>query len=88
MPTEVELTAEGQMLSRKERNALIKKRSKAATEKSEPSAVLYNLSADIGEQNNLFAKHPEIVAKLRKQLEDFHKEFHRNTRPAGVANQP
>ena len=82
--SEVELTAEEQKLSRKERNALIKERSKAATEKSEPSAVLYNLSADIGEQNNLFAKHPEIVAKLKKQLEDFHKEFHRNTRPAGV----
>ena len=83
----VELTAEEQKLSRKERNALIKERSKAATEKSGTSAVLYNLSADIGEQNNLSVKHPEIVAKLKKQLEDFHKEFDKNTRPAGVAPQ-
>jgi len=85
---EVELTAEEQKLPRKERNALIKERSKAATGKPEPTAALYHLSADIGEQNNLFAKHPEIVARLKKQMEAFHQELRTNTRPAGVASQP
>lgn len=46
--------------------------------------TLYNLSDDIGEQNNLIAKHSEIVARLKKQMEGFHKELRKNTRPAGV----
>ncbi len=39
---EVELTAEEQKLPRKERNALIKERSKAASQKLGPSAALYH----------------------------------------------
>jgi arylsulfatase A len=85
---EVELTAEEQTLSRKERKALIKERSKAASRKPGSTAALYDLGKDLGEQNNLAAKHPEIVAKLKKQLEDFRKELRKNTRPAGVANHP
>ena len=85
---EVELTAEEQKLPRKERKALIKERSKAASQKPAPTAALYNLSDDIGEEDNLLAKHPDIVARLKKQLELFHKELRENTRPAGVANQP
>jgi arylsulfatase A len=85
---EVELTAEEQKLPRKERKALIKVRSKAASQKPEPTAALYNLSDDIGEESNLLAKHPDIGARLKKQLELFHKELRENTRPAGVANQP
>lgn len=85
---EVELTAEEQKLSRKERNALIKERSKPTRQKPEPTPSLYNLTDDIGEQNNLIAKHPEIVARLKKQMEAFHKELLGSTRPAGVANQP
>ena len=63
---EVELTAEEQKLPRKERKALIKERGKAAAQKRGPTAALYNLTNDIGEQNNLLAKHPEIVARLKK----------------------
>ena len=85
---EVELTAEEQKLPRKERKALIKERSKTASQKPEPTSVLYNLSDDIGEQNNLIAKHPEIVARLKKQMEVFRNELRENTRPAGVASQP
>jgi arylsulfatase A-like enzyme len=48
--------------------------------------TLYNLRDDIGEQHNLFAEHPEIVARLKKRMEDFHNEFRKNTRPAGIAN--
>lgn len=85
---EVELTAAEQKLPRKERKALIKERSKAASQKPGPTAALYNLSDDIGEQNNLIAKHPEIVARLKKQMKVFHKELRENARPAGVAKQP
>ena len=83
---EIELTAEEQKLPRKERKALIKERSKAPSQKSGPTAALYNLSDDLGEQNNLIAKHPEIVVRLKTQIESFHIELRKNTRPAGVAN--
>lgn len=84
----VELTAAEQKLPRKERKAIIKERSKAASQKPSPTAALYHLREDIGEQLNLITKHPEIVARLKKQLEVFRKELRENTRPAGVANQP
>lgn len=82
------LTAEERKLSRKERQEIIKKRSKPTGLKPEPTAVLYNLSDDIGEQTNLIAKHPETVARLEKQMEAFQKELRDHARPAGVANQP
>lgn len=82
------LTAEERKLSRKERQEIIKKRSKPTGLKPEPTAVLYNLSNDIGEQTNLIAKHPETVARLEKQMEAFQKELRDHARPAGVANQP
>ncbi len=83
---EVELTAEEQRLPRKDRNALIKERRKAASPKQESSAALYNLKDDLGEQNNLISKHPEIVVRLKKQIEVFHKELRNNSRTAGVVN--
>ena len=85
---EVELTAEEQKLPRRERNALIKERSKAASRKPGPSPALYHLGEDLGEQNNLIAKQPEVVARLTKQMDVFHNELRKNTRFAGVANQP
>ena len=81
---EVELTAEEQKLPRNERKALVKERRKAASRKPEPSLALYHLAEDLGEQNNLIAEHPEIVARLKQQMEVFHKELRDNTRPAGV----
>mgnify|MGYP003136146943 CR=1 FL=1 len=81
----VELAAEEQKLPRRERRALIKERGKASAQKLGPTAALYNLSNDIGEQNNLLAKHPEIVARLRKPLDEFGRELRANLRPAGVA---
>ena len=82
---EVELTPEEQKLPRSERKELIKERSKAANPKTKPEPTLYNLRDDIGEQNNLIGAHPEIVARLKKQLDDFSKELSNHTRPAGVA---
>jgi arylsulfatase A len=84
----VELTAEEQNLPRKEQKALIKERSKPTSRKPEPTAALYDLSNDIGEQNNLIAKHPEVVAPLKERIEAFHKDLRENSRPAGVAKQP
>ena len=34
----------------------------------EPDGQLYNLSSDIGEQKNLYLKHPDIVERLEKKL--------------------
>ncbi len=36
-----------------------------------PPIQLYNLTSDIGEQNNVQADHPEVVAKLTKLLEKY-----------------
>lgn len=49
--------------------------------------TLYNLKDDIGEQNNLFAEHPEIVARLKERIAKFETELRRNTRPAAVASE-
>ncbi|MCO8121236.1 sulfatase [Stieleria sp. TO1_6] len=63
------------------------KKQPAAESQSKKVSVetLYNLSDDIGEQNNLIAKHPEIAARMKKQMEEFHIELRKNTRPAAVA---
>ncbi len=82
---EIELTREAQKLPRKERKALIKERTKAAQSEQGNNEMLFNLNDDIGEQNNLFAKHPDIVARLKKRMEDFQSEFRKTTRPAGIA---
>lgn len=47
---------------------------------------LYYLKDDVGEQNNLFAKHPEKVARMKKQMEAFGRELRKNMRAAGIAN--
>lgn len=84
----VELTPEEQQLPRKERNSLIKERRRVASLKRGPTAALYHLREDLGEQNNLIAKRPEIAERLKRQMELFHKKLLENTRPAGAANQP
>jgi arylsulfatase A len=84
---EIELTAEEQKLSRKDRKALIKERSKAASQKSRPTAALYNLSDDIGEQTNLIDEHPEITQRLKRQLATFETDLRKNLRSAGVASE-
>ena len=47
--------------------------------------TLYNLRDDIGEQSNLLAEHPDVVVRLKKQMEDFENELRANLRPAGMA---
>ena len=84
---EIELTLEEQKLPRRQRNAIIKERTKAALRKQSDVETLYNLIDDIGEQDNLLAKHTEIAERLKKQMKAFSGELRKNTRPAGVANQ-
>jgi len=61
-----------------------------AVDGSRPKKVtveaLYNVRDDIGEQENHHADRPEIVARLKKQMETFQKELRANMRPAGVAS--
>jgi len=46
---------------------------------------LFDLAADISEQNNLADKRPEIVARLTAVMEDLDRELKANARPAGQA---
>ncbi len=41
-----------------------------APKPGDPPAQLYNLEEDLGEANNLYNEHPEIVQRLKKALED------------------
>ena len=48
-----------------------------------PDGQLYNLKEDIGEQNNLYDKHPEIVQRLLERLQSYN-----NTHCGGSRCQP
>jgi arylsulfatase A len=86
LPTvEVELTPEEQKLPRRQRNALIKERTKAAQGRQGDSEMLFNLREDIGESTNLIDQHPEIAARLKSRLKAFESDFRRTLRPAATA---
>lgn len=46
-----------------------------------PTASLFHLPTDPGEQNDVAAAHPEIVASLLRQAVDFDKDFQATLRP-------
>ncbi|MEN3942893.1 sulfatase [Prosthecobacter sp. SYSU 5D2] len=46
-----------------------------------PEAALYNLTADPGEQVDVAAKHPEIVARLLKKAQEFDQSFQPHIHP-------
>ena len=46
---------------------------------------LFNLRTDIGEENNVAARNPKVVRRLRKMLSEFDAEIKREARPVGVA---
>jgi arylsulfatase A len=49
--------------------------------KSPPTQIfLFDLSKDLGEQNNLVASHPEIVTELRARMEQLDAEITKNAR--------
>ncbi|MEE8452182.1 MAG: sulfatase-like hydrolase/transferase, partial [Thermoguttaceae bacterium] len=45
--------------------------------------ALYDLSADIGEDNNVAAENPEVVERLTKLLKDHREDLKANSRPIG-----
>jgi arylsulfatase A-like enzyme len=44
---------------------------------------LFDLEADISETTNVAAKHPEVVERLKKMLDEFNAEIKANARPVG-----
>lgn len=50
--------------------------------------ALYNLKNDISEKNNLIDQHPDIVAQLKKAMQDFDAEITKNARPVGHVENP
>lgn len=50
--------------------------------------ALFNLEADIGEKNNVYADHPNVVARLRKYVKIFEEELAQNSRPAAFVENP
>ena len=49
---------------------------------------LYHLIDDIGEKKNVANKHPEVVKRLTRYLNEFEKEIQKNARPVGIAKNP
>ena len=49
---------------------------------------LYRLDLDLGEKNNLAAKHPERVKAMREVLDKHKQSIKANIRPAGIAKDP
>lgn len=45
-----------------------------------PQILLFDLSKDLGEQNNVAASHPEIVSQLRSRMEELDAEITKNAR--------
>jgi len=51
----------------------------------EPKAELYDLAADIGEQNNLIDSRPDVAKRLDALMAKFDKDLEKTSRPAGQA---
>ena len=45
-----------------------------------PEIMLFDLSKDVGEQNNLAERNPDLVAKLRERMEELDAEISKNKR--------
>ena len=63
---------------------LLVKNPRARKNKNAPAnaaqVLLFDLSKDLGEQNNLAAQHPDVVKKLRQRMEALDKEITSNAR--------
>jgi len=82
---EIELTPEERKLLRRQRNALIKERTKGAQGRQGDIEMLFDLRKDIGETTNLIDQHPEVATRLKSDLKAFETEFRKTLRPAGTA---
>ena len=53
-----------------------------------PKPALYHLETDIGEKNDVYAQHPEVVARLRSLAKEFQEDLAKNNRPAAFVENP
>ena len=53
-----------------------------------PAPALYDLETDISERSNVLKDHPDVVAKLRQQVDGFQKDLAGNSRPAAFVKNP
>lgn len=60
------------------------RRKKGAPAAAEPEVLLFNLSKDIGEQNNLAEQHPELVTTLAARMHELDAEIEANRRSPWV----
>ena len=82
---EDQLSEEQKNLPPKKQKKLLKEQAKAARGKKGEVEMLFNLRNDLGEKKDLSKEHPDIAARLKKQLMDFRADFRANKRPAGIA---
>ena len=57
------------------------KKSKKSTKEAKVTIYLFDLEADVAEQNNLADQNPELVAKLKTRMEELDQEIEANARP-------
>ena len=55
-------------------------RNQAQADKKPPQILLFDLSKDVGEQNNVAESHPEVVSKLQARMEELDAEITKNAR--------
>jgi hypothetical protein len=48
---------------------------RGTAQKLETPPALFNLREDIGEENNVIERYPDVAARLKKMLEDFDAEL-------------
>tara|TARA_R110002049_G_scaffold137472_1_gene297491 strand:- start:1057 stop:2541 length:1485 start_codon:yes stop_codon:yes gene_type:complete len=82
---EGELSEEEKNLSPRQLKKLMKEQAKTAKGDKGEVEMLFNLRDDLGEKKDLSKEHPEISARLKKQLDTFRAEFRQSKRPAGIA---
>jgi len=58
-------------------------RASAKEKDAAPVPALYDLSADVGEQTNVAADHPDVVERLTKMAAEFDAQLEKDARPAG-----
>ncbi|NJM54817.1 MAG: sulfatase-like hydrolase/transferase [Verrucomicrobiae bacterium] len=80
-----DLTEEEKKLPPRKLNQLVKERAKAAKGKKGEVEMLFNLRDDPGEKKDLSKEHPDVAARLKKQLLEFRAKFQASKRPAGMA---
>ncbi|QEG02402.1 Arylsulfatase [Stieleria maiorica] len=82
---EIELSPEEQKLPRRQRNELVKERTRAAQAKRGDVEMLFNLREDVGEEKNMIDQHTDIAARMKSRLNMFASEFKKTLRPAATA---